>query len=87
MKEGAKKGLFGRESEKKTKYIRVFVQTYFVNTGKVEPMMCRRAKRRARVDRQSTMRRRVASVGHQFVARDGAFPLATFCIKCFISFM
>ena len=61
--------------------------TYFVKTGNCEPIMLRRAKRRPRVDKHSTIRRRVASFGHQFVESDGAFPLATFCIKCLISLM
>lgn len=61
--------------------------THFVNTGNVEPIIWSRAKSSARVDRQRTIRRRDASTGHQFVASDGAFPLATLCTKCFMSFM
>lgn len=63
------------------------VEKYLVKTGSCDPMMCRRAKSNPSVDTQITTRRRVASLGHQLVAREGVLPLATVWIKCLMSLM
>lgn len=63
-------------------------EPYRVKTGNCEPIICNRAKSKANVETHKTMRRRVASWGHQLVPSvAGVLPLTIVRINCLMSFI